>query len=148
MKFEATLLASGKTATGIKVPEEVVLGLGSSRKPAVTVSIHTFTYRSTIASMGGDYMLTVSAEVRRGAGIEAGDTFEVSVELDTMPRQVEIPDDFAMALAANSLASEVFEKLSYSNKRRIVIPIGDAKTAETRARRIEKSVESLVTGKI
>lgn len=148
MKFEATLLASGKTATGIKVPEEVVLGLGSSRKPAVTVSIHTFTYRSTIASMGGVYMLPVSAEVRKGAGIEAGDTFEVSVELDTMPRQVEIPDDFAMALAANSLASEVFEKLSYSNKRRIVIPIGDAKTAETRARRIEKSVESLVTGKI
>lgn len=148
MKFEATLLASGKTATGIKVPEEVVLGLGSSRKPAVTVSIHTFTYRSTIASMGGVYMLPVSAEVRKGAGIEAGDTFEVSVELDSMPRQVEIPDDFAMALAANSLASEVFEKLSYSNKRRIVIPIGDAKTAETRARRIEKSVESLVTGKI
>ena len=143
MKFRAVILLSGKTATGIQVPPEVVEALGSGKKPAVNVTIGDYIYRSTVAMMDGKFMVPVSAEVRAGAGVAAGDEVEVSLELDTAPREVSIPDDFAAALAGENEAMRFFESLSYSNKRRIVIPIDEAKTPETRERRIAKAVEKL-----
>ena len=143
MKFRAVILLSGKTATGIQVPPEVVEALGSGKKPAVNVTIGDYIYRSTVATMDGKFMLPVSAEVRAGAGVAAGDEVEVSLELDTSPRDVSVPDDFAAALAGENEAMRFFESLSYSNKRRIVIPIDEAKTPETRERRIAKAVEKL-----
>ena len=92
-------------------------------------------------------MLPVSAEVREHAHVAAGDELEVTVELDTAPREVSVPDDLAAALAQDSAAKAAFEKLSYSNKRRHVLSVEDAKTPETRARRVEKAVEALKTGK-
>ena len=85
MRFRATLESNGKTATGIQVPDEVVETLGAGRKPAVRVSIAGHTYRSTIASRGGRYLLGVSAENRGRAGVAAGDELEVELELDTEP---------------------------------------------------------------
>ncbi|HVB63492.1 MAG TPA: YdeI/OmpD-associated family protein [Nitrolancea sp.] len=143
MKFRAVILLSGKTATGIQVPPEVVEALGSGKKPAVNVTIGDYIYRSTVAMMDGKFMVPVSAEVRAGAGVAAGDEVEVSLELDTSPRDVSVPDDFAAALAGDDEAMRFFESLSYSNKRRIVIPIDEAKTPETRERRIAKAVEKL-----
>jgi hypothetical protein len=147
MRFAATLEQGGKTATGIEVPAEVVDALGSGRKPAVTVTINGYSYRSTIASMGGRYMLPVSAEVRGQAGVAAGDALEVDVELDTAPREVVVPDDLTAALDADPEARRFFDGLSYSNKRRIVLSVEGAKTAETRQRRIDKAVASLHDGK-
>ena len=66
MKFQTTIEQSGKTATGLVVPEQVVEGLGAGKKPAVSVTINGYTYRSTIASMGGRFMLPLSAENRAG----------------------------------------------------------------------------------
>ena len=98
MKFRAPLLLNGKTATGFVVPPAVVEQLGTSKRPAVRVTINGHTYRSTIAVMGGNFMLGVSAEHREAAGVAAGDTVSVEVELDTAPRSVTVPDDFATAL--------------------------------------------------
>ena len=147
MKFQATLQLGGKTATGLEVPESVVAALGAGKRPAVSVTINGYTYRSTVAPMGGVFMLPVSAEVREHARIAAGDELEVTVELDTAPREVTVPEDLAAALAKDSAAKAAFEKLSYSNKRRHVLSIEDAKTPETRARRVEKAVEALKAGK-
>src|SRR5690348_17158594 len=98
MKFHAILQSHGKTATGIEVPEEVVAILGAGKRPPVRVTINGHTYRSTIAVMGGVYMLGVSAENRLGAGVAAGDELEVDLELDAAPREVSVPPDFAEAL--------------------------------------------------
>lgn len=147
MNFRTVVELGGKTATGIRVPPEVIESLGSGKKPAVRVTINGYTYRSTVAVYGGEFLLPVSAEVRERAGVAAGDEIEVSVELDTEPRLVEVPDDLAVALATDADAHQFFEGLSYSNKRRIVLSINDAKTAETRQRRIAKTIENLRQGR-
>lgn len=148
MRFRTTILLSGKTATGIRVPDEVVAALGSSKRPAVRVTINGYTYRSTVAVMSGEFMLPISAEHRQGAGVAAGDEVDVDVEIDNEPRVLEVPPDFQAALDAHSEAKQFFEGLSYSNRQRLVLAIEDAKTAETRQRRIEKTIGSLGEGKI
>jgi hypothetical protein len=147
MKFRATIELAGKTATGIEVPAAVVAKLGSSKKPAVRVTIKGYTYRSTVATMGGRFMLPISAEVREAAAVAARDKVDVDVELDTAPREVTVPADFSRALTREPAAKRFFEGLNFSNKQRIVIAIEGAKTPETRKRRIAKSVSSLREGK-
>jgi uncharacterized protein YdeI (YjbR/CyaY-like superfamily) len=93
-------------------------------------------------------MLPVSAEVRAGAGIAAGDEIEIELTPDTAPREVTIPDDLLAAFANDDLARQIFDKLSYSNKQRLVLSIEGAKTAETRERRVAKTISQLREGKI
>jgi len=147
MKFRATLELGGKTATGIEVPTEVVDALGSGKRPAVRVTIRGHTYRSTVASMGGRFMLPVSAENRESAGIAAGDDIDVDLELDTEPREVTVPADFAAALKRETKAKKFFDGLSYSKQRWHVLSIEGAKSPETRQRRIEKSIGMLREGR-
>jgi len=149
MRFRATLETEGKTATGINVPAEVVDALGGGKRPRVTVTINgQHTYRSSVAVLGGRYMLGVSAENRAAAGVEGGQDVDVELELDTAPREVTVPPDFASALAAEPAARATFDGLSYSNKSWHVLQIDGAKTDETRQRRIAKSVEALRAGKV
>jgi hypothetical protein len=143
MQFHATIDLNGKTATGIRVPPEVVADLGAGKRPAVRVTINGYTYRSTIAVMGGKFMLPVSAEIRAGARVAAGDAVEVELALDEAPREVAVPPDFAEALASDAEAQRFFDGLSYSNKRRLTLAIEDAKSAETRQRRIAKTIDML-----
>lgn len=147
MKFRAKVELGGKTATGIEVPAAVVAKLGSSKRPAVSATINRYTYRSTVAPMGGRFMLPVSAQVREAAGVAAGDLVEVDLELDTAPREVTVPADFGRALARDAAARRFFEGLSFSNKQRIVISIEAAKAPETRERRIAKAVDALREGR-
>ena len=148
MKFRGELLQAGKTATGFEVPADVVDGLGGGKKPAVTVTIDgRYSYRSSLGTMGGKSMLPVSAEHRAGSGITAGDEVEVNLELDDQPREVVVPDDLLAALDADPVARSYFDGLSYSNKRRHVLAIEGAKAAETRARRVAKSVELFHEGR-
>jgi hypothetical protein len=147
MRFRTTILQAGKTATGIRVPEEIVEGLGAGRRPPVRVTINGYTYRSTVAVMGGEYMVGVSAENRAGAGVAGGDELEVEIELDTQPREVAVPADFGAALDAEPAARRTFDALSNSNKGWHVSAIEGAKTDETRQRRITKSVEALRAGR-
>lgn len=145
--FRATLQLNGKTATGIRVPNEVVAVLGTGKRPAVHATIGDFTYRSTVATMHGVFMLPVSAEVRERAGVEAGDEVEVTLELDTEPREVIVPPDFADALDHDAQARRFFDGLSYSNRLRYVLAIEAAKSEETRQRRIAKSITALRAGR-
>ena len=147
MRFRATIEQSGKTATGIRVPDDVVAGLGAGKRPAVRVTIRGHTYRSTVASMGGAFMVGVSAENRATTGVVGGDEVDVDIELDTAPREVTVPADFAKALKRDAAAKRTFDGLSYSNKQWHVSSIEGAKTAETRGRRIAKSVSALREGR-
>ncbi len=148
MRFRATLQSHGKTATGINVPAEIVESLGPSKRPPVRVTINGHTYRSSVALMGGDFMLGVSAENREATGVHAGDEVEIDIELDTEPRAVTVPPDFADALDRDADARRFFDGLSYSNKRRLVLSIEGTKSAETRQRRIAKAVTMLNEGRI
>lgn len=147
MRFTATLLLEGKTATGIQVPPEVVTAMGTGKRPPVTVTINGYTYRSTIAAFGEIFMLPVAAEHRTAAGISAGDEITIDLELDEAPREVAAPDDFAAALDADPSARATFDGLSNSNKKWHVLSIEGAKSPETRQRRIEKSVAMLREGR-
>ena len=132
---------AGKTATGVEVPADVVAALGTTKRPPVVVTINGYAYRSTVAVMGGRFMLPVSAEVRGGAGIEAGEEVAVHLEPDTAPRTVDVPDDLAAALGPEQRVR--FDALSYSRQRAHVLSVEGAKTAATRERRIAKVVEDL-----
>jgi hypothetical protein len=147
MRFTTTIELGGKTATGFRVPAEVVTALGKGKKPPVSVTINGHTYRSTVATYGDIHMLPLSAENRSAAGVGAGDTVDVDLELDTAPRVVEVPEDFAAAIAADPAAAAFWPTISYSNQRWHVLSIEGAKTEETRQRRIEKSVGLLREGR-
>jgi hypothetical protein len=142
--FKTTLLQAGKTATGIKIPSEVIEKFGAGKKPAVKVTINGFTYRSTVAVMGGAFMVGVSAENRAGANVKGGDKIDVTLELDTEERVVEVPTGFQKILNKNPLAKKQFDSLAYSRRKEIVRSINDAKTEETRQRRIDKSLNMLI----
>jgi hypothetical protein len=147
MRFRATLESNGKTATGIHVPDEVVEALGGGRKPAVRVTIAGHTYRSTIASRNGRCLVGVSAENRERAAVAAGDELDVDLELDTEPREVTVPPDLMAAFAADSEAKRFFDTLTHSQKQWYVLPIEQAKAADTRERRVAKAIGMLREGR-
>lgn len=130
---------AGMNATGIEIPPAIIGGLNAGKRPKVTVTVGGSTYRSTVAVMGGRYMVGVTAEQRAKTGLKAGDPIEVSIELDTAPREVEVPADLQAALKAAG-ALEAFEKLAYSHRKEHVRAIEEAKAADTRQRRIDKTV--------
>ncbi|QBD75562.1 DUF1905 domain-containing protein [Ktedonosporobacter rubrisoli] len=147
MKFRSRVELHGKTATGIRVPSEIVESLKSGKRPPVHVTINGHSYRSTVAPMGGEFLLPISAENRELAGVVAGDEIDVEVELDTEPREVAVPLDFSDALDHDVDAKRFFDSLSKSSKQRVVLSIEGAKTAETRQRRIMKAIRELREGR-
>jgi hypothetical protein len=148
MRFHTTILQAGKTATGIRIPDEIVESLGAGKRPPIQVTIKGYTYRSTVAVMGDAYMVGVNADNRAAAGVAGGDEVDVDIELDTAPREVDVPSDFAAALDAEPEARGTFDKLSNSNKGWHTSQIEGAKTDETRQRRIARSVAALREGRI
>ena len=148
MRVRTTILAAGKTAAGSEGPAGVVKGLGSTKVPLVRVTINNYTYRSAVAVMGGKFMIGVSNENRRNARVAAGDTVDVDLELDKEPRELALPDDFAKALDKDGRAKKVFEGLSNNKKQRLVLPVANGKTPETRQRNIEKALTELREGKV
>jgi hypothetical protein len=144
--FTTTILQEeGMNATGIRVPDDVIAALNSGKRPKVKVSLNGYTYRSTVAAYTDAYMLPLSQEHRSAAGVNAGDEVEVTLELDTEPRTVEVPDDLAAALAEKPGARAVFDELSYSIRKEHVRQVESAKAAETRTRRITNVVAAVVT---
>jgi hypothetical protein len=127
----------------MEVPAEVVEALGGGKKPAVTVTIGGYSYRSSIASMGGRHLIPLSGERRAASGVAAGDRVEVDVELDTAPREVDVPADLAAALAAEPAAKARFEALAYSHQLRHVLAVEGAKAEATRARRVAAVLTAL-----
>lgn len=141
--FTTLIELNGKTATGLRVPADVVEALGQGKKPRVLVTLGAHTYRSTVAVYGGDFMLPLSAANREAAGVRAGETVEVTLEPDLAERTVEVPDDLAAALDRHPAARAAFTALSYSNQRQRAEAVAAAKQPETRSRRIEKIIAEL-----
>ena len=143
MQFTTTVLQARKTATGLPVPDDVIAALGSGKRPAVVVTIDGgYTYRSTVGVMGGQSLVPLSEAHRTAAGIAAGDTVTVALEVDTLPRTVEVPSDLASAFEDAGVRA-TFETLSNSRQRALVDPVLAAKAPETRARRVAAALETL-----
>ena len=147
MRFRTTILQSNKTATGIRVPDDVIAALGPSRRPPVQVTVNGYTYRTTVAVMNGAFMFGVSADVRKNAGVAGGDEVDVEIVLDTEPRTVSVPADLQTALDADPDAGGFFQSLSYSHKSAYVLWIESAKKDETRQRRIPEAIMMLKEGR-
>jgi hypothetical protein len=143
--FRTTVVQSGKTATGLQVPDDVVAALGGGKRPPVTVTLGGYGYRTTVAPMGGAYWIPLAAEHREAAGVRAGEEVDVRVELDTAPRDTPLPDDLAAALDDGARAH--FDGLAPSHRKEWVRWVEEAKKPETRAARIAKTAESLRAGK-
>jgi hypothetical protein len=147
VEFRAELETSGGTTAGFEVPQEVVDELGGGGHPKVVVRVGGFEFRTSIARMGGRYMLGMSNERRTAAGVTPGETLDVQVQLDTAPREIEVPDDLAAALAADPQAKAFFDSLSYSKQQWHTLQVSGAKQPETRARRVATSVTMLRNGR-
>ena len=147
MHFRTTVQRSERTATGLLVPDEVVAALGAGKRPPVQVTVGGHTYRTTVASMGGRFLVPLSAENRTAAGVGAGDDVEVDVLLDTAAREVTVPADLVDALEHDDQARQFFDDLAYSHRKEWVRWIEESKKVETRTSRIVRAVESLRAGK-
>lgn len=140
--FSTTLFTENGRTTGIVVPPEAIEALDAGKKPAVLVTVNGFSYPSTVAVMGGRSLISFSSDKRAATGLGAGDPIEVTLELDTKPRTVEIPDDLGAALSAAG-AREAFEALSPSARKAHVTSVEGAKAAATRERRVAAVVSKL-----
>lgn len=129
--------------TGIEVPPDVIEALGAGRKPPVNVTVNGYAYRSTVAVMGGRYLIPFSSDKRAATGIGGGDPITVDLEVDTAPRMIELPDDLVAALDATPRAREAFDALAPSARKAHVTNVESAKAAETRERRIAAIVAKL-----
>lgn len=147
MKFHTTVELGGKTATGLQVPDHVVSALAAGKRPSVRVTIGGHSYRTTVASMGGRFLVPLSAENRAAAGVAAGEEVDVDIALDAAPREVTVPGDFGDALGRDIEARQFFDGLAYTHRKEWVRWIEESKKAETRSARISKAVESLRGGK-
>ncbi|KAB2341328.1 YdeI/OmpD-associated family protein [Actinomadura rudentiformis] len=149
MKFRATVTAE-RTATGnangVEVPPEIVEALGSGQRPPVVITINGHTWRSRVAAMRGKLLIGISAANRKASGIAEGEEIEVDLQLDTEPRVVNEPPDLAAALDSDPAARAAFDRLAYSHRRKHVLAIEAAKTAETRQRRIDKAISTILSG--
>lgn len=147
MKFQADIQLSGKTATGIEIPADVIETLGAGHKPVVRVTINGYAYSYTVARRGERYLVGVNADVRERAGVVAGDRVDVEVELETGSREISVPSDLAEAIEAEPAAQAFFDSLTTSQRKWFVLDVEGAKRPETRRRRIAKAVEMLRQGK-
>ena len=145
MEFRTTVVQSGKTATGLQVPDDVVAALGGGKRPPVTVTLGGYGYRTTVAPMGGAFWIPLAGEHREAAGVRAGQEVDVRVELDTAPRETPLPEDLAAALDDGARA--FFEGLAPSHRKEWVRWVEEAKKPETRAARVEKTAEALRAGR-
>lgn len=146
--FRSTIVQTGKTACGIQVPEAIVEALGGSRRPAVVVTLDHYSYRSTVAPMGGEWWVGVNADHRAASGLKAGDEVQVTLELDTAPRELEVPAELEAALDADPRARAFFDGLSYSNRRVFTLSVEGTSNPETRARRVEKAIALMREGRV
>ena len=143
MRLRLELVSHGGNTAGFEIPDEVVAELGGGRKPKVVVTIGSHTWRSSIVTMGGQFMLGVSMANREAAGVAAGELLDLDVELDRAPRTVDVPDDLAAALAASPAAREAWAAWSFTRQNEAARSLTEAKKPETRARRLAKVLAEL-----
>ncbi len=143
-KFSTTLRKSAeKDVVGIVVPEDAILELDGGKRPSVVVTVNNYTYRSTVGTMNGLFMIPFSSEHRAATGYNGGELVEITLDLDLQPRVTATPADLQSALVIAGKA-EAFDALAPSRKKEFVRQVEEAKTEETRLRRISKVLDSIV----
>ena len=144
--FRTPVRPSGRGGGGhlVDVPPEVVEALGGKGRIPVTATFDGVPYRGSIVRMGGGAVLGVQKAIMAEAGVSAGDSITVVVRNDEAPREVEVPQDLADAFARSDPARAAFEGLSFSHRREYVRSITEAKRADTRARRVERTIRALL----
>jgi len=143
MRLRLELKSHGGNTAGFEIPDEVIEELGGGRRPKVVVTVGRHTWRSSIANMAGTFMLGVSMANRAAAGVSAGETLDVDIELDTAARTVDVPDDLAAELETDRSAHAVWEGWSFTRRKEAARLLTEAKRPETRARRLEKVLAEL-----
>ena len=146
MRFSTEVELGGKTATGFQVPDDVVAALASGRRPPVRVTIGPHSYRTTVAMMGGRFMVPLSAENREAAKVAAGDRIDVDIEPDKEPRGIDVPADLAEALGEDRVVREFFDSLAHTHRKEWVRWVEEAKKPETRSARIGRTNDALRAG--
>jgi len=145
--FKAQLQPRGPAAAVILDDAQVAaVGEGAKRFPVVA-TVNGYTWRTSVMRMGGEFLLGMSKEVRQGAGAEAGDEVDVTIELDTAPREVEVPEALAAALAADPEAKASFDRMAFTHRKEYARWIADAKQEQTRQRRVAQALEMIRAGK-
>jgi hypothetical protein len=147
LELTTTLLARGPAAAIVLDDEQVAeVGEGAKRFPVRAV-VNGYEWRTSVARMGGEFLVGLNKEVRAGAGVQAGDAVEVTLELDTAPREVAVPEDLAAALAQDPPAKAIFDGLAFTHRKEYARWVQEAKRAETRARRVAQALEMIRAGK-
>jgi antitoxin component of MazEF toxin-antitoxin module len=143
LSFTATLEKRGPAAAVVLDDEQVAaIGEGAKRFP-VLATVNGYSWRTSVARMGGEFLVGLPKAVREAAKAEAGDTVPVTLALDTAPREVEVPEALAAALAADPEARAKFESLAYTHRKEYATWVAEAKREETRARRVEQTLAKL-----
>jgi hypothetical protein len=142
-RFKAKLGGEEQGGIFIEIPFDPKAAFGRARPP-VKATLNRYQYRSTLSVYGGKAYLPVRKSNREAAGVKVGETISVTLELDEDPREVEIPEPLAEALAKNRAARAAWDKLSFTHKREHADAILSAKKPETRAGRVAKAVEMLL----
>jgi hypothetical protein len=146
LRLNTTLQARGPAAAVVLDDDQVAaIGEGKKRFP-VRATINGYSWRTTVTPMRGENLLGLSKEVRAGAGVEAGDAVDVLIELDGQPREVELPEALAQALAADNAARAAYEGLSFTHRKEYARWVADAKREETRTERVAEALERLRSG--
>lgn len=147
LNFRTTLQKRGPAAAVVLDDEQVsAIGEGAKRFP-VRATVNGYTWRTSVARMGGEFLVGLNKEVRQGAGAEAGDTVEVALELDAAPREVEVPEPLAVALDRDAKAKAAFDALAYTHRKEYARWVSEAKREDTRERRVAQAIEMLRAGK-
>jgi hypothetical protein len=147
VQFKAQLQPRGPAAAVVLDDAQVAaVGEGAKRFPVVA-TVNGYTWRTSVARMGGEFLVGLNRDVRQGARVEAGDEVEVTIELDTAPRDVEVPEALAAALAADSQAKAAFEGMAFTHRKEYARWVAEAKQEETRRRRVQQALEMLRAGK-
>jgi hypothetical protein len=147
LEFETTLQRRGPAAAVVLDDDQVAaIGEGKKRFPVVA-TINGYTFRNSVARMGGEALLGINKEHRAGAGVEAGDSVNVRIALDTEERVVEVPTALADALDAHPEVKARYDALAYTHRKEFARWIAEAKRDETRDRRVAQALEMLRDGK-
>jgi hypothetical protein len=145
--FTAIIQNAGGGGAFVEMPFDVEKEFGA-KKPRIRASIEGVPYRGLLTRMGGEHhILIILKGIREQIGKTFGDEITITVEPDTEPRVLEIPDDLTRALRKDKDAKAFFEKLSYTHQKEYVTWIKEAKKEETRQNRITRTIEMLKQGK-
>jgi hypothetical protein len=144
--FTTTLAARGPAAAVVLDDDQVAaVGEGAKRFP-VLATVNGYAWRTTVTRMRGEFLVGLSRAVREAAGVEAGDTVEVDLALDTAPREVEVPPALTDAFAGDPAARAAFDGLAYTHRKEFARWIAEAKREATRDRRVTRALEMLREG--